>query len=704
MISRAIKSFLTTILLMFSLSGYAHAAMSLPVKTEQTEVKLISSDAHHAGIYFKLSPGWRIYWRTPGDAGMPPSFDWHNSQNIAQKSINVLWPAPKRVVDTASGIQDFVYLDEVVLPVEFALNDTNGASILTLALNYVACKEICVPFSANLSLTTLPTEHDPVSAALIDRFRNHVPVPRHDITIIDHRLIGAGGKTFLDIGVKAEEPLIQADVFVEGPDGFRFLTPDVRLEDDRLSGHFRIPVIPPSPNDSLLGKPLHVTVVNHETDATDAEFTASAAFTPEAPLPSSVNRYSLLVILGFALLGGLILNIMPCVLPILSLKLFGILKHGGSKSPHLRLHLISSALGIITSFLIIAASLIILQSLGRSVGFGFQFQQPLFIIALVLILVIFACNLMGVFEIALSSRLADFAMARTSGTAGELATHFLSGAFATLLATPCSAPFLGTAVSFALLHSPLTILLIFAVMGVGMALPYLLLALFPVCIRILPKPGEWMETVRYLLGIAMLSTALWLIYVLAGQLGVIPAVMLFFMCLLIKFFLEQQRGILGKSGVKMTAIFLTIALAFYIPPTQSKNDKKIETAEEQEQKELWKPFEQDKIAGLVEQGHIVFVDVTADWCLTCKINKFSTLDRSGVMKLLKSPQITAMRADITSPDPIVSAYLRSFERYGIPFNVVYGPKAPKGIPLPVLINKDDIMQAMHAAGLEDGGK
>lgn len=692
------RRFITLIaLFLITIINNASAATSPWISGNESQVRLIGSGLT-AGVQFTLKPGWKIYWRTPGDAGLPPSFDWQGSTNLDPQEIKVQWPVPQRVTDP-SGLQDFVYKNEVIFPVALTLLDPSKETKLALAINYAACNEICIPLSATLSLTIPPAHIDPQATQLIEQYQNRVPKETSSLLITSHRILkNSKGEHFLEVTAKNETPFKQPDVLVEGPSQFRFLTPVITLAEDLLSARFMIPVISSAPDQTADGKALHLTLINNDREASEADITASAALSPPVPITGSVAHIPLILILGFAFLGGLILNVMPCVLPVLSIKLFGIIKHSGASSAQIRSSFLASAFGIITSFLVIAACLILLQSLGKSVGFGFQFQEPFFIIALVLILVIFACNLTGVFEINLPSWLGNAALSSTSGHASSKVTHFLTGAFATILATPCTAPFLGTAISFALSHSPLHILLIFGVMGLGMSLPYLLLALLPASIRFLPKPGLWMVTARNLLGIALFGTALWLIYVLAGQLGVLSAFLLFLLCLLIKFFLEQHHGLWAYKPVKTAVILLTLALAFYIPPTQSKNDKIAETAKERTMSALWKPFERDKIASLVEQGQIVFVDITADWCLTCKINKLSTLDRSFSMKLLSSPQVTAMRADITSPDAAINDYLKSFERYGIPFNVVYGPKAPNGVILPVLIDSDDVISAMKSAG------
>jgi suppressor for copper-sensitivity B len=360
------------------------------------------------------------------------------------------------------------------------------------------------------------------------------------------------------------------------------------------------------------------------------------------------NR-SLLLILGIAVLGGLILNIMPCVLPVLILKLTSVLAHGGGESERVRVSFLATAAGIVTAFLTLAAMLAGLKLAGHEIGWGIQFQQPIFLAVLAVVCLVFAANLWGLFEVPLPSLAGDLALsADRRASRHKLLGAFLTGVFATVLATPCSAPFVGTAIGFALSRAPAEIFAIFLAMAIGLALPYLAVAAVPHLAVMLPRPGRWMIWLKKLLGVSMAATAAWLVWILAGQVGLLHS--------------TASAGQASGEAVH------------------------------------WQRFDEAAIPGLVASGKTVFVDVTADWCLTCKANKALVIDRDPVRSRLNESNVVAMVADWTKPDPAIDSYLAKFGRYGIPLNVAYGSKAPQGIALPELLAAADVLKALQSAG------
>jgi suppressor for copper-sensitivity B len=394
--------------------------------------------------------------------------------------------------------------------------------------------------------------------------------------------------------------------------------------------------------------------------------------------------------LGVALMGGLILNLMPCVLPVLSLKILALIGHGGGDKKEIRSGFLATAAGIVVSFLALAAMTSVVKLAGSAVGWGVQFQQPLFLGIMIALITLFAANLFGWFEIPLPQFLAD--IGANSGQGGGWVGHFATGAFATLLATPCSAPFLGTAVGFALAHGTLEIFSIFLLLGLGMAMPYLAVAAWPQLAQKLPRPGGWMITARKVLGLALLATGLWLLSVLAIVIGLrvgvaMAAVMGLALVLLA---LAHRIPALPKGLVMVATVAAAIGLSMLGEAPAAEDKKAIA-------KGLWKPFDQAAMAAEVAAGHTVFVDVTAEWCLTCQVNKQAVVYRGDVAKRLKAPGIIAMQADWTRPDETIANYLASFGRYGIPFDAVYGPGAPNGVVLPELLTEDAVLQALDQA-------
>jgi suppressor for copper-sensitivity B len=354
---------------------------------------------------------------------------------------------------------------------------------------------------------------------------------------------------------------------------------------------------------------------------------------------------------------------------------------------------LASSAGIVASFLALAGALITMKGAGIAVGWGIQFQQPVFLVAMTALVALFAANLWGLFEVPMPAAFGQgaLAMANTRGLAG----HFLTGAFATLLATPCSAPFLGTAVGFALAAGPVEILAIFAALGVGLALPYLAVAAWPALALALPRPGPWMVWLRRALGLALAATAIWLITVLAAQQDVLTVHLVagLIVVALAALGLRRAVGIQGGALIATAAILAALAVPLWLdrpaPATLRPAPAKGAIA--------WIDFDRAAIAGHVAAGRTVLVDVTADWCLTCQVNKQLVLERGEIARRIGGAGIVAMRADWTRPSLLIADYLVSFGRYGIPFNAVYGPGAPDGAALPELLTADAVLAAFDRA-------
>ena len=634
--------------------GAARAAASSDwVSNEAGRVRLVAAVATTGkaamlplGLHFQLQPGWKIYWRTPGDAGYAPRLDWTGSGNLGPVALS--WPAPKRFV--LAGLQNHGYDGEVLLPLQAGVPQPHQPVALRLSVDYLACAKICVPLQASLSLDLAAGPPQPSDfAQLISRFDARVPGPadRQGVTVEALETWGTGDQGRLRLRVRADRPFEHPDLFVEPAEVAGFDAPQMTLSADRTRLSAETAIVPGTLARPLAAGPLTVTLVDGER-AMEATLvpTAVAADTPP-PAGASAGR-SWPAMLGLALLGGLILNLMPCVLPVLSIKILGALGHGGARLGHIRAAFLASAAGIVASFLALAAAAIAVKAAGAAVGWGIQFQQPLFLATMIALLLAFALNLWGVYEIRLPAALMNAGGGVPHHT---VLGHFLSGAFATLLATPCSAPFVGTAVGFALAGSAAQMVAIFIALGLGMAAPFLLVAAWPRLAQRLPRPGRWMVRVRQGLGVALALTALWLGSILAVQWG-LP--------------LPGRAAAEDGAGPGGTAI-------------------------------PWIDFDRTAIDRAVAEGRLVFVDVTADWCITCKVNKATVLEREPVAARLREGGTVAMRADWTRPSDAIAAYLASFGRYGIPFNAVYGPAAPEGIALPELPSRDDVLEAMGKA-------
>ena len=698
--------FVFAVAIIFSLgatSALAREAASPWTETDFTSLRLIAAtngtgggETVSLGLHFKLRNGWKIYWRSAGDAGYPPSLDWKGSENLKQADMR--WPLPHRF--SILGLETLGYKDEVVYPIT-AWAETPGAPMqLRVKVDYLTCSDICVPYEAELTLDLPGGGAEPSPFAhLINRFAVQVPGDgaAHGLTIEKAEALAQAKDTWLRITARATSPFTSPDVFIEGPDVLAFDRPMVRLSEGG-----RVAVLTSkvwgaedlTTAGGLVGTPITLTLADGKR-AAEKPMTVTAGV--GAANTGNSSAYSFAVILALAVLGGLILNLMPCVLPVLSIKLLGVVGHGGRDPRDVRLSFVASAAGIIFSFLVLAATLIGLKAAGLSIGWGIQFQQPWFLIAMTVVVTLFACNLWGLFEFRLPHWVSDVGdhAAHSHGLGG----HFLTGAFATLLATPCSAPFLGTAVGFALARDPLDIVAVFAALGLGLALPYLLIAALPGLATRLPKPGRWMVVLRRILGFALAATAVWLISVLAAQTGTRAAWAVG--ALMIGAVAAVWLGARSTHPWRVggLAVAVLAAIAFSVPSwlgipadaTLRAIDKDPRFAA------ILNPFDRDAIPGHVAAGHTVLVDVTADWCITCQINKTFVLASDEILTRLGADNIIVMQADWTLPDDAIADYLASFGRYGIPFNAVYGPALPNGLALPELLTKSTVLDSLDQA-------
>ncbi len=420
--------------------------------------------------------------------------------------------------------------------------------------------------------------------------------------------------------------------------------------------------------------------------APSSEQASAAARDTAAPPPRS-----LLWIFTLALLGGLILNAMPCVLPVLSIKVVSLVKHANLTRGEIATAGVATTLGILASFWGLAGVAVAARNAGAAVGWGLHFQQPAFVALLAVVVVLFSLNMWGIFEIRLPGRLATAAGGRQEGIAG----HFVTGLFATLMATPCSAPFLGTAVGFALAQPAAMVFAVFTAVGLGMALPYLLLAAWPAAARLLPKPGAWMVRLKEVMGFLLAGTAIWLFYVLAQQVSAAGLARVQLGLLLLA--LAVWAGRSARPGLPLaaavTAVVViaagTVWVAAAAPPARRGT-----LAEAPRGLIAWVPFERARAERLVAEGTPVFVDVTADWCVTCKVNERLVLETPEVAGAFERMGVVAMRADWTSRDRAIGDFLAEHGRYGIPFYLLYRPGAEPHV-FPELITRDLVIDVVE---------
>lgn len=668
------------LLLAVFVAGPGYAETTPWVKLDNSQIRMIAGAGDNglrAAIDIQLNEGWKTYWRTAGDAGLPVAIDTTRSTNL--KSATILWPTPKRSIDFGN-LETFVYKHEVTFPLQIEATDKAQPVQLKLKVKYAACKEICTflshDFSLDLAADKKLSTEEVVLLNQADASLSTALDKQSDITITSTTL--DSDAKHIRVEASSAKGFEKPDLLAEGGANFRFPEVDVTLSEGNKKAVILAPVEVMLSGQNIVGKEITFTLVDRGHGVEwKSEISAGAGY--------GFGRF--LLMLGFAIIGGFILNIMPCVLPVLSLKILGVMKKSGKEPKIVRHSFFASAAGIITSFMLLASLVVGLQAAGKTVGWGFQFQEPYFLIVLSLILTFFAANLFGFFEIHLPQFLSNFALHKSAKSEGHL-EHFLTGAFATLMATPCSAPFLGTAIGFAFSQGALEIFILFFAMGIGLALPYLAFAVFPALVKFLPKPGGWMVKAKMVLGGLLLATAIWILWVLAAQQGMITSLAIALMlAMLIVAFKLPKKLVFG------TVVALTIVCLFLPMLLMEKHEEQPQAVAT----DLWQDFDLNRVKTLVSEGNVVLVDVTADWCLTCKANKLLVLDTAAVVDLLKMKNTVAMKADWTNRDPAIAEYLKGFGRYGIPFNVVYGPSAPKGILLPELLSEDKVRKAIEKA-------
>ncbi len=683
----------------------AGAAQSPWAEEAQSAVRLVAAQESigaagtvRAGLEFRMKPHWKVYWRSPGDAGFPPDPKWDASDNAAVGPME--WPVPERF--SVLGLETLGYEDAVIMPFTARIANPTKPATIAAHVRYLACNDICIPFDATVSMTIPPGDGRPSAHAhSIGRFASLVPRQGADahMRVRALRLQATAKALYLIADANADVAFAQPDLFVEGPAGLGYGKPDVSLAADGRSATLRVGVsgfdgTAAAAAEKLAGTSFTLTLRDGRS-AVEAAVTASVAPASGAPVG---NGASILAILALAYLGGLILNLMPCVLPVLSIKLLSLVKHGGGERARVRAGFLASAAGVVSAFMVLAGGLIAFKGAGAAIGWGIQFQQGWFLAGMAVLVTLFACNMWGFFEFRLPGALADKAMAGHG--VGGIAGHFLQGAFATLLATPCSAPFLGTAVGFALARGPAEIAAVFAFLGFGLATPYLAVAAFPALATRMPKPGPWMPRFKFVLGLALAATAIWLLSVIAGVAGWNAAAAIGGLLVLTAIWMgpvmHRMPELRRATPILLTVVSVLAVGAPYVGDLNGPPDPATPAAPTAG-KIAWKPFDRAALDAVVAGGGTVLVDVTADWCITCQVNKTLVLERGRLADILGRGEVTAMRADWTRPDPDIAAYLASFGRYGIPFNAVYGPNAKDGIALPELLSESVVLDALVRA-------
>ncbi|MCW8796374.1 MAG: protein-disulfide reductase DsbD family protein [Chlorobium sp.] len=673
-----------------------------PVEVEAFLVGNSSGEGLLAAVHLKIEEGWHVYWKNPGEAGMPVEIVWKLPEGF--RSLPVEYPFPERF--ESGGITGFGYRDEVVLfsrivpekPSDNRIFPRSGFP-LKAEVSWLSCKEVCIPGSVSLDL-----EADSSSQAnkdLAAKFLGRIPL-QGDASLVVERIaaVREGGSGFLEIDFSGSDARNVKDFFPLYPEK------GIDIKGITVQGRsVQLPLSAEEAPERLKG----VVVTEHSAYVVDAGVDSGEA----VPASSAVSG-SLPVMLGLAFLGGILLNVMPCVLPVIGLKVFSLvgsdpLASGGHSRKTGRVHSLVFAAGVLLSFWVLAAFVWGLQGMGQQIGWGFQFQSPVFVMFIAAIVFAFSLNLFGLFELGAPV---------VSGKIGSVALHhdvlgsFVSGVLATTLATPCTAPFLGTALGFAFVQPVWVVFLFFTVIAVGMAAPYVILAWHPAWLKLLPKPGHWMFVFKQLMGFILVAVVVWLAAILnaqAGSDGMFSLLLLLFVvafCLWVVGSLTAHGASLRKQLVVWAAalVFMTGAFLILISDIGSgakqgpEADRSGLSAAGDNNGALWQEFSPLLFEELLEKKKTVFLEFTADWCITCKVLEASVLGNNDVVEALHRPDVAAVRADWTSRDDAVTALMQRFGRSGVPlFVLIPHGELDRAVVLPEVVTVDMLLRELERA-------
>jgi thiol:disulfide interchange protein len=650
-------------------------------KSPSHSVALLVSDVQQVkpGVPFKVAArlvmlsGWHTYYKDAGDAGMPTRIVWTLPPGF--KASELIWQKPSKFSD--AGITTYGYNAPnltgatITPPADF-----KGPVKIKALVKWLCCKDVCIPGKADLTLTLPVTDKEPTKSS----------------SAADFEQLGWTGNVKDLVGSEEKKEPVAAVSSASSN------TPP--------AGGARPG--PGAPNTTVAGSTA-TTTTEHSSAATSGNGSnGTDSLLSEKLDVQGEQPISLPLCFLFALIGGFILNFMPCVLPVIALKVVGIVEQAHGDRALIQKHAMAFTAGMIGTFLLLAGILIAVRAAGGSAGWGFLFQLPGFLIGMCVVVLLFALSLFGLFYISLPNQDSVDKLASRNDLIGT----FFKGVLATVLSTPCTAPFLGTALGFAFTQSSFIIALIFLTIGVGMALPYFVLLLRPDMLKFMPKPGVWMERFKESMGFVLMATVVWLLYILGqttGTDGVIRAVAFLvaiaFAAWIIASFTNLSSTSSRKSSIWGVALSV-VAISFYacygsLPGYGLTTVKQVSTAPSAGAGGAidWKPYDLSELEKTLKSGKTVFVDFTADWCLTCKVNERNVLDSKPVTEKLKALNVVTMQADYTNQNPAIGKILAKFNRSGVPLYIIFPGKNPtRPIVLPEVITQDLVLKALDQAG------
>jgi thiol:disulfide interchange protein DsbD len=659
-----------------------------PVKAQHLTAELVSlapsvapGGTLQVGLVLTLEEHWHVYWINAGDSGEPPKITWTLPAGITAGPMQ--FPIPTRL--PLGPLMDFGYEDSVAFPVQLtaAKNLKPGPIHLDAKVNWLVCREVCIPGKAHLglNLTVAPGAAPGQPVGALGEALGLIPKPLPP----EMQLTVLGGKQDFVLTLITGDQVTEAEFY---PFDQEQIANAADQTVEPLPNGIRLRVRR-APELTQLPAQLHGVIRLSDTQAYDVtasvtpgEVAAAAGAAKEAGATSGVTTISA-ILLAFA--GGIILNLMPCVFPVLFLKGLALVQSSGQERSRLRSHGLVYTLGILVSFWVIVAVLLALRAGGSQAGWGFQLQSPVFLTLLASGIFFFALSLAGLFDIGLSLTSVGGELAQKQGYTGS----FFTGVLATVVATPCTAPLMGAAIGFALAQPMGITFAVFTALGLGLAAPYLLLSFQPAWTRILPRPGAWMEIFKQLTAVIFFATVIWLTYVY-GSLFTAGGQSVYRVALLLGCFLTLAVAgwVLGRWPARWSstiAAVLIAAAALAIPLYQPKDTTL-----------TWEPYSQQRLDQARAAGHPVFIDFTAAWCLSCQVNERLVLRSREVQHQFSANKVTLLKADWTQYDPEITKQLASVNRSGVPTYVIYPAKpGAAGDVLPELLTKDIVLTALE---------
>ena len=680
-------------------------AVTVELIAETTVV--VPGERFNVALDFRLEPHWHLYWKNPGASGLPVEVEWQLPAGLSAGEIQ--WPAPERI--ELGGLMNYGYEDAVTLivPIEAAQDFELGSAVpIKAEVSWLACEEFCMPGDASLSLALTAGAEAVKSgeAPAFEAARARLPAP-----------IAPWGVTAVIEGQDLVLTIEQVDGLAIPSDLYFYADKEGVIEPSALQALSSV-----GEGQVQLRAELDVAQLQEPSAAVagvlqsqsgnwsinlriGADAAGAATESLAGQVPAATGFEGVLLNLGLpgwlllAFLGGLILNVMPCVLPVLSLKVFSLLKHSGQSRAQALLHGGAYTAGVVASFLALAAVLLALRAVGERIGWGFQLQSPNFVVVLTVVFFLFALNLMGVFEVGTSLVGADTKVSKRNDALGS----FGMGVLAAVVGAPCMGPLVASVSGIAVQTNAATGLLIFGVMGLGLASPFLFLSVFPKLVAYLPKPGVWMESVKQFMGFLLMAAVVFLALV-AGRLGGVDAVIALLIALLVA---GLAAWIYGRWSVpvkpkrtqriaQMISLALLVVASYYAISETKAAYENFETGSSVSKNGQWQPWSSERVETELAAGKPVFIDFTASWCLICQVNKKVATHTQATEALFEEYGVVALEADWTRYDSAITTELERFGRSGVPLYVLYAPDGEVTV-LPQSLTNGIVREAVEKA-------